>query len=257
MFRRLEADCQITLGKLGDGLLKVGDGGQRAAQRVPAEQSGDDEDQEQDRDGNLDVAHQAIVEQHEVEFEPDKADQFHRTARFGIFRIEIEQPVAGDGFRPHRRVDLERARVEDAALHQVRLLGADQRRDGLQHVFRHGRLDPGVDVPVGNREQHRAVPLEIGDLPDLGIFLDKTLEAKYHLVVVRQIKRRAEFVELLGPLQCPAAVLVLQHPLPAPVQTRDRERTDDRRDQDLKREDFVDQDAFPAPEPGPFRQVRC
>ncbi len=105
--------------------------------------------------------------------------------------------------------------------------------DGLiQGIGR--QVGDGLDaVIVANRKQRRAVPTKIRDPVDFGIAVDEAFELEQRFAVIGQEQRRSEFVEFLGPLQRPTAVVVLQYPLTAPVETGNREHTGQSSAEDL------------------------
>ncbi len=86
---------------------------------------------------------------------------------------------------------------------------------------------------IVNRKQRRSILRVVGDPVDFGIALNETFEPYQRLTVIAQIQWCAEFVQFLGPLQGPTAVVVLQYPLAAPVEAGDREAAEQGGAQDL------------------------
>src|SRR5690606_10206005 len=108
------------------------------------------------------------------------------------------------GFGPDRRENFERVRTEDAAVHEVGFIRADQvgqpreqrARDGLG---RHAVVQAAIDGV-----KRAAVFEVVGNPIDFRITPHEALEAGNHLPVAFQVKRLPEFRHLLGPLQGPS-----------------------------------------------------
>ncbi len=183
------------------------------------------------------------MEDHEVEVDADEAKQLRAGFAIQVFSIEIEQAIIDERLGPDGCENFELPRIEQFAVHDVRLLFTDHGNSVFKLVDRQvfNRLD---FLAIIDGKQRYTILREVRYAIDFRVAFDEAFEPDTGLFVVAQIQRRAEFVELLGPLQCPAAVVVLQHPLSAPVKTRDRETAKQGGAQNLDRQDLVDEDTF-------------
>ena len=175
----------------------------------------------------------------------DEAEQLGLRIRRCAFGVEREQVILGHRFRPYRREDLELARVQETAVHKVGFLVADDFDGFFEPRF--------VKVPDRllllvhtDGEQRRPVFAEVRHAIDLRISFDEGFEAETRLAVIIEIERRGQLVEFLGPLQGPATVIVLEHPLAAKIQAGDCEPTEQGGGQYLDGQDFVHQDTLAA-----------